>query len=61
MRVQCFVGWHNKLAWWLGAPMMTLTWLLIPILPAFLLFLHRKELGQPHVQLQFGYIYRNYR
>ncbi|KAL0055969.1 hypothetical protein WJX82_006250 [Trebouxia sp. C0006] len=61
MGQKCYVGMHRNLAIWLGTPMMLLTWLVIPIMPAFLLFLHRKELGKPGIQLQFGYIYRCYR
>ena len=61
MRQECYVGMHRNLAIWLGTPMMILTWVVIPIMPAFLLFLHRKELGKPGIQLQFGYIYRCYR
>jgi len=58
---EVYVGMHRNLVIWLGTPMMVLTWLVIPIMPAFLLFLHRKELGKPRIQLQFGYIYRCYR
>lgn len=61
MGQKCYVGMHRNLVFWLGTPMMLLTWLVIPIMPAFLLFLHRNELGKPRIQLQFGYIYRCYR
>jgi len=35
--------------------------LVIPLLPAALLFLHRGNLNAPRIQLQLGYIYRVYR
>lgn len=34
---------------------------IIPLLPAALLFVHRGNLNAPKVQLQLGYIYRMYR
>ena len=33
----------------------------IPLMPVFLLFMHRHNLNAPKVQLQLGYIYRIYR
>ena len=35
--------------------------MIIPLLPAALLFMHRGNLSAPKVQLQLGYIYRMYR
>ncbi|DBA90089.1 TPA: hypothetical protein ACH3X1_003408 [Trebouxia sp. C0004] len=61
MTVQCFTGWHKRLAIILGTPLMALTWSVIPLLPAALLFLHRGNLNAPRIQLQLGYIYRVYR
>ncbi|KAL0042507.1 hypothetical protein WJX79_001789 [Trebouxia sp. C0005] len=61
MTVQCFTGWHQRLAIILGTPLMALTWLVIPLLPAALLFFHRRNLDAPRIQLQLGYIYRVYR
>ncbi len=61
MRMPCYHGWHKVLAILVGLPMMAVTWLIIPLLPAFLLFLHRGKLDEPLVKLQFGYIYQCYR
>ena len=59
--VECFGGWHRKLSIILGTPLMSLTWVIIPLMPTFLLFRHRHNLSAPQVQLQLGYIYRDYR
>ncbi len=61
MTMECFGDWHRKLSIILGTPLMTLTWVIIPLMPTFLLFRHRFNLSAPQVQLQLGYIYRDYK
>ena len=41
--------------------MIALTWIIIPLLPAYLLWWHRGKLDEADVKLQFGYIYQHYR
>ena len=60
MGQQCYEGWHKLLAWLVGGLMLLLLGLLIPLLPAFLLWRRHGKLDEPAVQVQLGYLYQYY-
>lgn len=45
----------------MGAPLLLLVCISIPLLPVLLLLRHRKQLQTPVIQLRLGFIYTSYR
>lgn len=61
MTQACFTGWHLKWSLALGAPLLFLVCLVIPVLPALLLVRHRKQLSAPSVRRNLQFIYQPYK
>ena len=61
MTVQCYGGWHLGFSVGLGVPLLLLVFVVIPFLPVFLLFRHRKRLFATSVKLRLGFIYHSYK
>ncbi|DBA69633.1 TPA: hypothetical protein ACH3X2_012695 [Trebouxia sp. C0005] len=61
MSVQCFVGWHLKLSAGLGAPLVLLGCVVIPLLPCLLLLRQCGHLDSPDVKRRLAFLYCSYR
>ena len=61
MSIECFTGWHLKLVWGLGIPLLLLCCLAIPLLPVLLLYHKRRSLTIPTTQSKLGFLYKPYR
>ena len=63
MTVECWSKWHLQHALPVGVPML-LVCIVIPSLPALLLYKHRTQLKagrvQPDVRMRLGFIHRPY-
>lgn len=60
MSIQCYTGWHLRIALALGAPMLLICSIGIPLLPVWLLFSQRRNLDSLSTKLRLGFLYKPY-
>ena len=61
MSIQCYTGWHLRVALALGVPMLLICSIGVPLLPVWLLFSQRKNLDSMSTKIRLGFLYKAYR